>query len=126
VKILNEETLQKLASEFQRIEEGVLSIASTEEVSGLVEEGATKTFDKVTRMRDLYIEGHWDEDSEVLEWMGFYTGASLVHWYLVAGAGKALASSSIESASRDAIAFYRSLFSADETYLQKIGAKLAS
>lgn len=44
---------------------------------------AEKTFEKLSKMRDMYIGDSWDEAAEVLEWMGFQEGAAVVHWGLI-------------------------------------------
>ena len=44
---------------------------------------AEKTTEKLRSMRDLYIGEEWDNATEVLEWLGFFEGAAIVHWNLV-------------------------------------------
>ena len=122
-KILSEDDIKKLSASFNGLEEKVTSLIAKENVTEQVEEHAKETQDKVTDMRDTYIDGEWDESDEVLEWMGFYSGASLVHWYLVNGAAESLSLSELRDISTEAITVYRSLFSADEKFLHAIGAK---
>ena len=47
---------------------------------------AGKTGDKLRGMAETYIGDEWDNPTELLEWLGFFEGAALVHWQLVLGA----------------------------------------
>jgi hypothetical protein len=123
MKILDQEKMDSLDKEFTELEQKVSTFAAEHDVTDKVEESAKETSEKVTSMRDTYIDGNWDESSEVLEWTGFYTGASLVHWRLVNGAAKSLKMADLESLGKEAIDFYSSLFSSDEKFLANIGAK---
>ncbi len=128
VQIMQPQELDTLKERFNNLEQKVAGFAAQEDVTQKVEESASKTQEKVSSMRDTYIGDSWNESSEVLEWMGFYTGASLVHWYLVQGAAQQGASvtpslNTLGDIASEAIALYGSLFSADEKFLQGIGAK---
>lgn len=122
LKMLDEKEMEGLNGKFTELGNKVADFASKEGVGDEVEKEAKETEEKVRKMRDMYIDGNWNEESEVLEWMGFYTGAALVHWYLISGAGKSLGLSELESISKEAIEFYNSLFVTDEKTLQGLGA----
>jgi hypothetical protein len=126
LKLLDQEEIDEINEAFDELESRVVALAEEQEVIDDVEEGAEETLEKVTAMRDTYLDGSWDEESELLEWMGFYTGASLVHWRLIAGAAGALQFEELEKVSRDAIEFYTGLFVSDEETLQEIGAESVS
>jgi len=122
LKIFDASVLDAAADELKKLEASILALAKNEGRAEKVESGAQETANKVTKMRDTYLGGKWNEASEVLEWMGFYTGAALVHWYLLSGAGKAHGPAQLEELSTEALRFYTSLFAQDEKLLAKIGA----
>lgn len=88
-KMLKKSEIQFIGRFFKTLEAQVLILAKEEGAVAGVEKEAAKAQKKVTTMRNTYIGRKWDETDELLEWMGFYTGAALVHWYLIAGAAKA-------------------------------------
>lgn len=49
-----------------------------------------KTGEKLEKMMELYVGEEWDNPAELLEWLGFFEGAALIHWKLVEGAAEAL------------------------------------
>ena len=121
-KMLNQADIDTMENIFDGLEEKIFTIAAEQDVVKEVEKQAKETGKKVTKMRDTYIGRNWDEESELLEWMGFYTGASLVHWKLISGAAKELGIKDLEKLSKQAIDFYNALFVSDEKTLREIGA----
>lgn len=122
VSILGQKRFRGMEIVFMGLEEKVLAIAQEQKVAADVNKEAEKTQKKVMKMRNTYIGQKWDEESELLEWMGFYTGASLVHWKLISGAAQAAKIRALITASKEAIEFYGTLFIVDEKTLKKIGA----
>jgi hypothetical protein len=122
-KMLTKDEVQSMAKFFKTLEKQVLLLAREGDATEEVEEEASEAQAKIIKMRNTYIGRKWDEANELLEWMGFYTGAALVHWYLIAGAAKALHFKDLSKVSREAIDFYTSLFVSDEKKLHRIGAK---
>lgn len=49
---------------------------------------ADATGAKLTGMAETYIGDQWDNPAELLEWLGFFAGAAVVHWRLVEGAAE--------------------------------------
>lgn len=121
-EVFDEKMLAEAGEAFDTLAENITNIASEESAGEAVESAAEETLSKVSDMRDTYIDNKWNESSEVLEWMGFYTGAALVHWYLIAGASNALGLEKLLALSQEAIALYSNLFAADERLLADIGA----
>lgn len=122
---IDEISLATLGKQFEEIESSIATLVTAENVSVAAFETAKHSADTITAMRDTYIEGKWSEESELLEWMGFYTGAALVHWQLIAGAAESLKHERLITLSTTAIAFYRALFVSDEKLLRKLGASHA-
>ena len=120
-KILSEEDIEDLKRTFNDLENRLLSIAESEDVLSEVEADSRETEEKVLSMRDTYISEKWDDESELLEWMGFYNGAALVHLHLIYGAAETLGFEELLFIARDALEFYQSLFVSDERTLQDIG-----
>lgn len=42
-----------------------------------------RTIVKLRGMMEVYIGDNWDDPTEILEWSGFFLGASQVHWALI-------------------------------------------
>jgi hypothetical protein len=123
-KIMDEDRIDGAQLAFDDLEEAIEAYAAAKEVSEKVAASAKEAEKKITDMRDTYIDGKWDEESEVLEWMGFYGGAALVHWHLLAGASENDAD--LKKLSATALTCYSSLFVSDEKMLREIGARAAA
>lgn len=63
-------------------------IADSHEVGEIVTQKSEKTFEKLNKMRDMYIGDSWDDAIEIFEWSGFFHGAGMVHWGLVESAAR--------------------------------------
>ena len=63
----------------------IQDIATQNNILEQVQEKSLRTEDKIRKMQNLYLQDKWDDESELLEWMGFFEGAALVHWKLVEG-----------------------------------------
>ncbi len=122
LKMLDQGGFSNMEKTFKDLEKKVREIAKEQDVEKEVEKESEETEKKVTEMRDTYIDGKWNQESEVLEWMGFYTGASLVHWKLISGAAESMKFEELMTVSRQAIGFYNNLFVSDEQTLKNIGA----
>src|SRR4051812_7468898 len=123
LKILSESDLEEIGEKCDSLETGILAFAKKKHCVDEVEESAEETDKKVRDMRDEYVGGEWDQADEVLEWMGFYTGAALVHWHLIMGAAESLDQGDLRSLSAGAVDFYMGLFVQDEDILHQIGEK---
>lgn len=128
LKIERAGNIKKMDKTFAGFEKEILRVIKKIGSEGSViqvEKNSKKTLAKLRKMRDTYIKGRWDEEAEILEWLGFYTGASLVHWRIILGAGKSLSSPQLSSLARKAVKFYEGMFVTDERILEKIGRKSA-
>jgi hypothetical protein len=65
--------------------EQIKILTQDEKVVGITLDKAAVTAEKIRQMRDLYIKENWSNPVEVLEWLGFHTGAAGVHWSLLIG-----------------------------------------
>lgn len=79
---------------------------------------AKATGEKLENMRELYLQGDdWNDPVEVMEWLGFFEGAAIVHWSLVQGAAAALDESDLAELAEQGVAFHREFF---DTIAEKI------
>lgn len=83
------------------------------------------TVKKIGGMRDTYIGDEWDNATEIMEWMGFFEGAAIVHWALVSGAASALGNDELEELAEDAMTHHRQLLGSVEQYLRDNGSTRA-
>jgi hypothetical protein len=74
-------------------------------------------------MRDLYLENEedWKNPAEILEWLGFFHGAGLVHWSLVKGVSEATAEGELREFSLDAFSFHDGMLELVSQELHRIG-----
>lgn len=87
---------------------------------------ADGTSNKLRSMRDLYIGDEWDNPVEVLEWMGFFEGAALVHWALVDGAAKGLQHEALAKLAADGRDYHEKLLNTVSNLLRQTGEKKAT
>ena len=65
------------------------NFAREAEVEEAVAGKSESTSAKLRNMRELYLkEEDWRDAAELLEWLGFFEGAAVVHWSLVQGAAE--------------------------------------
>jgi hypothetical protein len=76
---------------------------------------------KLTGMRDAYIGDEWDNPVEIMEWLGFFEGAAIVHWSLVGGAAAALDLPQLAQLTAQAVDFHQKLLSRVTAQLAEIG-----
>lgn len=72
-----------------------------------VQEKASLTGNKLRSMRDLYLKGEWAEAIEILEWLGFFEGAAIVHWALVNGLASQTQAQTLIDLARQALEFHQ-------------------
>jgi len=97
------------------------NLAEENEVAEIVNKKLTGTGEKLRQMRDLYIGDEWGNPTELLEWSGFFEGAAIVHWDLVAGAGESLNNESLINLAKSALTLHREIFSHTEEKLNQYG-----
>ncbi len=101
--------------------ETINQIAEKYDATGIVNKKLEGTGTKLKRMRDTYIGDAWDNPTELLEWSGFFEGAAIVHWVLVAGLAETLNDQKIKNLANDALKLHRQLFEIAETKLNQHG-----
>ena len=83
VEALGEEIVKNLEADLGAQRENIEKLANE-----ITQQKAGATGEKLVGMAETYIGDQWDNPAELLEWLGFFGGAALVHWQLVKGAGE--------------------------------------
>jgi hypothetical protein len=87
---------------------------------------AEKTFEKLSKMRDLYVGDEWDNATEILEWSGFFEGAFIVHLALVKGCAETLGHEDFITLTNEAITYHYETLELVESELSSVGQDKAS
>jgi hypothetical protein len=85
VKIMGQNSVDALTKMTLEQQDNIQDIAKKQDILQVVQEKSSGTEEKLRQMQDLYLQDRWDDESELLEWLGFFEGAALVHWKLVEG-----------------------------------------
>lgn len=88
-----------------------LRIAQTFEKDDITKEKAAATREnKLEQMRALYLsEDDWEDATELMEWMGFFEGATIVHLRVIEGVAEKLESDELKNATDETIAYHEKL-----------------
>ncbi|MCE9628840.1 MAG: hypothetical protein K8Q91_02470 [Candidatus Vogelbacteria bacterium] len=111
----------KTITTLEEDEKKVLALADAYAVTEIVTTKAESTGQKLRAMRDLYVAEQWDNQSELLEWFGFFQGAAIVHWGLVLGVGEGKTDEVIRDLASQALRVHEELLEKVKTELGKIG-----
>lgn len=106
-------------------DEQATQIKEAAETGGVLETTETKaqaTGDKLRGMMETYIGDEWDNLAELLEWMGFFEGAAVVHWKLVEGVAETLGDSSLASLAENGTTLHHDLFHRAQEMIKQVGA----
>lgn len=85
IQVFSEEEYDQILKELEDLGEELETFVTQSKEGNVVTEKAEKTANKLVNMRDLYINDEWEDQVELLEWLGFFQGAAFVHWGLVFG-----------------------------------------
>lgn len=89
-------------------------------VMDVVGSKAEKTGDKLRSMQDLYLqkEEDWEDPAEIMEWLGFFEGAAIVHWSLVRGVSSKLNNEKLKSLAQEGVSHHKD-------FLNKVEEKIS-
>jgi hypothetical protein len=104
------DSYSELLQSFSNHENLLRQFASEARTEAITFPKSQKTGDKLQAMAQLYIGEEWDNSAELLEWLGFFEGAALVHWHLVFGAARSLSLPQLVDLASSAITFHSDLF----------------
>lgn len=114
------EEVDKLAAVNTDHMDRINSLADDLEVYKIVEAKHMKTSEKLTKMRDMYIGDDWDDPIELMEWMGFFEGAAIIHWALIDGVAKQIKNEELEELAKDASGFHTELLEVVGENIKKV------
>ncbi len=106
--------------------ESVKDIAQVGGVYEVTEKKAVATEQKLRGMMETYIGDEWSNLAELLEWMGFFEGAAVVHWRLVEGAAETLDDNELHQLAADGADLHHDLLHRAQAHIKSIGAKRAN
>ena len=104
----------------------ITALATAEGTTEITLPKSEKTGAKLRQMLDLYVGDQWDNPAELLEWLGFFEGAALVHWKLVEGAGVALRDDKLKDLASTGVDFHQNLLAEVSTAIRELGGKKAT
>lgn len=104
----------------------ITDLAGAEGTTGITLPKSEKTAEKLRKMLDLYVGDQWDNPAELLEWLGFFEGAALVHWKLVEGAGQALKDDKLKDLANIGVDFHHNLLTQVSEAIRNLGGKKAT
>ena len=87
---------------------------------------ADATGEKLIAMRKIYVADQWNNANELLEWSGFFEGATIVHWALVRGIAEAINHEGLLLLCTEAINWHYELLELAESELVAIGQDKAT
>lgn len=122
-------TVEGVAEAAKSMEGHAQAIKSLAEIRGTGEvtiPKSQKTGDKLRAMLDLYVGDEWDNPAELLEWLGFFEGAAIVHWKLVEGAGTALNDIKLQELAASGVKFHQNLLLTVSERIRDLGGKKAA
>jgi hypothetical protein len=76
-------------------------------------------------MMELYVGDQWDNPAELLEWLGFFEGAALIHWKLVEGAASSLDETQLKELAQTGTDFHQNLLTTVAKTIRELGGKKA-
>lgn len=128
----SESTLKEAFSDFDEIKQtfqeqasNIKQFADTSGVLETTENKAQATGDKLRGMMETYIGDEWDNLAELLEWLGFFEGAAVVHWRVIEGAAEAGNDELMQQFAADGADFRQDLLHRVQEEIKKVGSRRA-
>lgn len=127
-----ETVLKEAFSDYDNIKESFSK--QGEEIGVTVEEAGVSditlskslaTGNKLRGMMETYIGDEWDNLAELLEWMGFFEGAAVIHWKLVEGVAEALDDENLLNLAKAGISVHHDLFHTAQGLIKEVGGNRA-
>ena len=117
------EIIEKYIAINKRHIEVINVIDRDEEIIATIKAKAEATSQKLRSMRDSYIQEKWDDIAELLEWLGFFEGAAIVHWSLVSGVSKGEEHNTLSQLASEATDFHKEALDKVCDKINEIGSK---
>lgn len=84
-----------------------------------------KTAEKLHKLANTYVGDEWDNPVEVMEWLGFFEGAAIVHCSLIQGAAAKIGLSELTVLATQARGLHHDALEAVSACLREAGAQKA-
>jgi len=123
VQVFGEEVFGEINNKNSEHAGKLKEIVENAGVSEMTLAKARSTRNKLKFMRDYYISDEWHDPIELCEWLGFFEGATIVHWKLVQGAAETLQEEKLLEISKQAISFHQGLINKISEAIKKIGSE---
>lgn len=121
VEMLGEEKVLDIEEKNRIHGQELMRIATDSGVIDATLSKADTTFKKLSEMRQIYVADQWDNAGELLEWGGFFEGATIVHWALVRGIAEAINHEGLLLLCTEAINWHYEMLEMVESELAAIG-----
>lgn len=125
VEILGEERMVDMEEKNRIHAESIIKIATEGGAIDTTLAKASKTKEKLIKMRDLYVADQWDNATELMEWSGFFEGAAVVHWALVRGASEVIDIEELRLLAEEGVNWHYELIELAESELGSTGQSRA-
>lgn len=109
--------------QLQQEYEGLLKAAGDQAETAKKKSEATS--EKLHKLANTYVGDEWDNPVEVMEWLGFFEGAAVVHCALVEGAAEQLGLDGLVTLARQAGSLHHDALHEVRKNLREVGAERA-
>jgi hypothetical protein len=120
-RVFGSDEVEALIEANNGLAERISIFAEESGVKDDVEKKCASTEKKLRDMRDEYVGDNWDNETELLEWSGFFEGASIVHFTLVSGAAEKSGNAAFMHIAADGLVLHRKILTQAETTLKETG-----
>jgi hypothetical protein len=124
-RVLGKSSLEALTKMTQEQQTKIQELAEDNQVFEAVQEKSNKTEEKLKDMQNLYLQDKWEDESELLEWMGFFEGAALVHWKLVEGVAQQSSNTALTNIVNKGLTMHQALLFKISEAIRKVGSTKA-
>lgn len=127
LEVFSDEDLSNIERTLEEHRESIIKVASGKEVLETTTSKAEATSEKLLSMQDRYLEDEddWEDPAELLEWLGFFEGAAVVHWSLVSGSADTHGIQNLSTLAHEANQFHRDILDIIAAYAANIGEETA-
>jgi hypothetical protein len=122
--VLGESTVKTMQEQLKTFEGELLTVLEDHHLE-IAENKAVATGKKLIDLAERYIGDEWDNPVEVMEWLGFFEGAAVVHCSVIEGAATALALSDLLPLATRMKEFHHQTLHGVDTALQQAGSDRA-
>lgn len=120
-KVFDEDTLKQRIVVLASLRDELAQIVEGFGQSETMQTKSERTLSKITRARDEYIDGRWDNLVELYEWFSFNAGAGGAHASEVVGASTAINNAEMIRTTKQIEAYFDDLLIECKEFLYKIG-----